>query len=266
MSGPPRPHTSPATRQVVARVDAAVVFVARNWLSWFLMVYGVWVLVPFSTPWLMQVGAAGPAEAIYSLYSLFCHQLPERSLFFFGPKPMYTLLEIGQVWPTDNAQVLRQFIGNAQMGWKMAWSDRMISAYGGVWLAGLLYAVFGKRAPRLSLKAWLLIGIVPIFADGIMHMLNDILAGTTGTGFRDTNAWLQVLTGNTLPAAFYAGDQLGTFNAWLTPQVCTINRLAAIWRGQACGPPSAACWARIARTTAVCNGHSRATRRSMNAT
>jgi len=215
MSGPRRPHTSPATWRVVARVDAAVVFVARNWLSCFLIVYGVWVLVPFSTPWLMQVGATGPAQAIYSLYNLFCHQLPERSLFFFGPKPMYSLQEIGMVWPTDNAQVLRQFIGNAQMGWKMAWSDRMISAYGGVWLASLLYAVLGKRAPRLSLTAWVLLGIAPILADGVTHMINDILAGTMGTGFRDTNAWLQALTGSMLPAAFYSGDHLGSFNSWM---------------------------------------------------
>ena len=46
-------------------------------------------------------------------------------------------------------------------------------------------------------------------------MINDIVAGTTGAGFRDTNAWLQVLTGNTLPTAFYVGDQLGSFNSWM---------------------------------------------------
>ena len=182
----------------------------RSRPSWFGGVQG-----DRQTQGLVQFGASGPAEAIYSLYSLFCHQLPERSLFFFGPKPMYTLQEIGQVWPTDNAQILRQFIGNAQMGWKMAWSDRMISAYGGVWLAGSLYAVLGRRAPHLSLTAWALLGIVPIFADGITHMLNDIVAGTTGTGFRDANAWLQLLTVNALPAAFYNGDQLGSFNSWM---------------------------------------------------
>jgi len=93
--------------------------------------------------------------------------------FVDGPRVLATMA-------TDlaNPLILRQFIGNAEMGWKMAWSDRMISAYGGVWLAGLLYAALGKRAPRLSPKAWLLIGIAPIFADGITHMLNDILAGT----------------------------------------------------------------------------------------
>jgi len=42
-------------------------------------------------------------------------------------------------------------------------------------------------------------------------MIRD-LAGI-GQGFRDTNAWLIVLTHNTLPATFYAGDALGSFNS-----------------------------------------------------
>ena len=208
-------QTGPAVRGLIKQIDRGTIAFAQDWLKFFLIVYGIWVLAPFAAPVLMQVGATGPAQVIYNLYSLFCHQLPERSLFFFGTKPMYTLPEIGQVWSTANVNVLRQFIGNAQMGWKMAWSDRMISTYGGVWLAGLLYAAWKPRAPRLSLKAWVLIGMTPILLDGMTHMVNDVLAGTTGTGFRDTNAWLQALTLNTLPLSFYQGDQLGSFNSWM---------------------------------------------------
>lgn len=43
-------------------------------------------------------------------------------------------------------------------------------------------------------------------------MISD-LAGI-GQGFRDTNQWLAVLTGNILQASFYAGDALGSFNSW----------------------------------------------------
>jgi hypothetical protein len=97
----------------------------------------------------------------------------------------------------------------------MAWSDRMVSVYGGVWLAGLVWAALGpKRAPRLSLFWWIVLGVAPLGIDGVSHMLNDILAGTTGLGFRDTNAWLAALTGNALPQAFYQGDALGSFNSW----------------------------------------------------
>ena len=48
---------------------------------------------------------------------------------------------------------------------------------------------------------------------GSTHFVSD-LAGLS-QGFRDTNAWLAVLTGNGLPAAFYAGDALGSFNSWM---------------------------------------------------
>lgn len=60
---------------------------------------------------------------------------------------------------------------------------------------------------------------LPLALDGFSHVINDIIAGTGGAGFRDTNAWLQALTGNRLPAWFYTGDALGSFNSdirWLT--------------------------------------------------
>lgn len=56
--------------------------------------------------------------------------------------------------------------------------------------------------------------LVPLTLDGFSHLLNDILAGVTGVGFRETNAWLAALTGNIWPA-FYAGDQAGAFNWWM---------------------------------------------------
>lgn len=209
-----RSQPGPFVRGLVKTIDRAALFVARDWLKLFIVGYGLWVLLPFAAPPLMAAGATAPAQAIYALYSLFCHQLPERSLFLFGPKPMYTLPEIGQYWSTENAVVLRQFVGNASIGWKMAWSDRMMSVYGGVWLAGLVYLALGRRAPQVSLVVWLLLGVIPLGADGVSHMINDLVAGTTGRGFRDTNDWLQALTNGALPASFYAGDQFGSFNSW----------------------------------------------------
>jgi uncharacterized membrane protein len=127
---------------------------------------------------------------------------------------MYSLDQIGQVWSTDSQLVLRQFVGNAEMGWKMAWSDRMISTYGGVWIGAVLWAIFGKRVGRLSLVVWLLVGVLPLALDGFTHFMNDIVAGSSGLGFRDTNEWLVVLTGNIFPAEFYYGNMLGSFNSW----------------------------------------------------
>ena len=92
----------------------------------------------------------------------------------------------------------------------------MISVYGGVWLAGVVYAALGeKRAPRVSLVAWIILGVLPLALDGVTHMINDIVAGTSGAGFRDTNAWLALLTANALPQSFYEGNLLGSFNSWM---------------------------------------------------
>jgi uncharacterized membrane protein len=201
-------------RSFVIGVDRFAYWVSRHWLAAFIVVYGALVLTPFLAPVLMKSGATGAADAVYFFYSFLCHQLPERSIFFFGQKPMYSYAEIKAVWPLDGFAGLRQFVGNADMGYKVAWSDRMISTYGGIWLGGLVYAVGGKRLPRLSPVLWLALGVLPIGLDGLSHMLNDVVAGTTGLGFRDTNAWLQMLTGNLLPQAFYAGDQFGSFNSW----------------------------------------------------
>lgn len=201
-------------RSVVVGVDRFAYWVSRHWLATFIVAYGALVLTPFLAPVLMKSGATGAADAVYFFYSFLCHQLPERSLFFFGAKPMYSFAEIKAVWPLDGFEGLRQFIGNPEMGYKVAWSDRMISTYGGIWLGGLIYAVTLKRLPRLPLLVWLILGVLPIGLDGTSHFINDIVAGTSGLGFRDTNVWLQVLTGNILPSSFYVGDQLGSFNSW----------------------------------------------------
>lgn len=210
---------SPRTRAVILAMDRFAYGLGRHWLTLFIVIYGAWVLTPFLAPLLMRQGMTGAGEAIYFVYSLFCHQLPQRSLFFFGPKMMYSLAEIQAVWPYDGILGLRQFIGNPEMGYKVAWSDRMISFYGSIWLGALLYAVLRERLKPLSLKVWLAIGILPVFLDGASHFINDIVAGTSGAGFRDTNAWLQFLTGNVLPPSFYAGDAFGSFNSdarWIT--------------------------------------------------
>jgi hypothetical protein len=47
--------------------------------------------------------------------------------------------------------------------------------------------------------------------DGGTHMLSDLWG--IGMGFRNTNTWLSMLTGNLFPAVFYAGDAWGSFNS-----------------------------------------------------
>ena len=213
------------TRDLVIAVDRFACWISSHWLALLIVALGLLVLTPFLAPALMEIGATGPASIIYAFYSLLCHQLPQRSLFFFGPQPMYSLAEIKAVWPLDDFLGLRQFVGNPEMGYKVAWSERMISLYGSLWLGAMLFALRRTRK-SLSPVVWFLVGVLPMGLDGLVHVINDAVAGTSGAGFRDNNAWLQWLTGDRLPAWFYAGDALGSFNSdmrWLTGNMFVLT-------------------------------------------
>ena len=126
---------------------------------------------------------------------------------------MYSLDQIQSAWrDTNSPLILRQFIGKPEMGWKVAWSDRMVSMYTSILFGGLSYALVRKQLKPLSFWMFALL-IVPMGIDGATHALSD-LAGL-GLGFRDTNNWLQMTTNNALSTAFYQGDALGSFNSWM---------------------------------------------------
>jgi uncharacterized membrane protein len=202
-------------------------WLARHWLETFLVVYGLWVFTPFLAPVFMNIGWSGAGKAIYFIYSFFCHQLPERSFFLFGEKAMYSLNEIKAAWQdTINPLILRKFIGNETMGWKIAWSDRMISFYTSVWLFAALWSPFRRKIRPLAWWGFVLL-LLPIALDGGMHLLSDF-AGI-GQGFRDTNQWLAMLTNNAFPATFYAGDALGSFNSIMRFLSGLLAGLGIVW-------------------------------------
>jgi uncharacterized membrane protein len=186
-------------------------WLSRHWFELFLAIYGLWVFTPFLAPFFMYLGWTGVGKAIYFIYSFFCHQLPERSFFLFGEKTMYSLNEIQAAWQdTINPLILRKFIGNETMGWKIAWSDRMISFYTSVWVFAALWFPFRRKVKPLSWWAFVLL-LLPLIMDGGSHTISDF-AGI-GQGFRDTNQWLAVLTNHSFSAIFYTGDALGSFNS-----------------------------------------------------
>lgn len=184
-----------------------------NWSKLFLLLYGFWVFLPFLAPVFMQAGWIGPAKAVYGIYSFLCHQLPQRSLFLFGQKAMYSMAEIQSAWQnTVDPLVLRKFIGDPSMGWKIAWSDRMISFYGGVWLFGLFWLPLRNRIKQVSWWGFILL-LLPMMVDGGSHFVSDFAGADQG--FRDTNIWLAEITNYAFPSWFYAGDALGSFNSWM---------------------------------------------------
>jgi uncharacterized membrane protein len=217
------------TVALLKRSERWVYRLAKHWLAVFNIAWGVFVIAPFLAPMFMQIGATGVGHGIYFVYQFFCHQLPERSFFLFGSQPMYPLSEIATVTQSVDPLVLRQFIGGPEWGWKVAYSDRMVSMYTGFWIAALVFAAFRRRIHPLPLWGFLLL-CLPMVLDGGTHLLSDLQAGENfGTGFRDANVWLAQLTNSTLPAAFYTGDALGSFNSIMRLLTGALFGVATVW-------------------------------------
>lgn len=217
--------TSRNTRDITG-VESTISWVASHWLTIILVVLFFFCLLPFLAPVAMQAGQPELGRLIYMLYTPFCHQLPQRSWFLFGEKLTYTAAEIARVYPTDDPLNLRFFYGTPEMGWKVAWSDRMISFYTMFPIFGLIYGACRRWWGPLRPIPLMVLALVlaPIAVDGLTHTASDLLYGISGGGFRDTNLWLATLTGNRWPA-FYAGDHFGTFNWWMR----LLTGLSAAW-------------------------------------
>lgn len=217
----------PGRRTTAITLNRALYTLGRNWLLWFALLSGIWVGLPWLAPIFMQLGWDQAGRAIYSFYSLQCHQLPQRSYFLFGPKPMYSLDEIRLAWKdTLDPVVLRGFIGSSSLGYKVAWSDRMVSAYGSIPLAGLIWGLVRRRLRPLPIWGLILLA-TPMAIDGATHFLSD-LAGI-GAGFRYSNEWLASLTIHAFPTTFYAGNALGSFNSWMRLITGILFGVGVVW-------------------------------------
>ena len=217
---------SPTQRYSAGTLNRVAAWILQRWLLVINVLVGFYVLTPFAAPILMKTGLNNQAYVVYVFYSTQCHQLPERSYFLFGQSLTYPLDLINTVRGSTAVLTLRQFIGNDQMGYKVAWSDRMISLYTSVWLGGLLYALWRRRLRPLPL---VLAGVllIPILLDGGAHFISDLQG--FGQGFRDTNAWLRALTGGAFPLTFYAGDGWGSFNSITRLWTGVLAGLALAW-------------------------------------
>jgi len=211
------------------RLERLIAYTGRRWIVIFGLGLGVYAGLPFLAPVLMHLGWTAPARVIYIIYSFLCHQLPQRSYFFFGSKVTYSLPEIQAAWRnTLDPLILRQFIGNPEMGWKVAWSDRMVSMFASLWLLGLLW---WPLRHRLKFLPWwgLVLFLLPMTVDGTTHFISD-LAGI-GQGFRDSNVWLASLTNYSFPPGFYAGDAWGSFNSLMRLLTGVLFGLGIVWFG-----------------------------------
>lgn len=191
-----------------------------------IILVGLYAGLPWLAPGFMRIGWTAPGRAIYGLYSTQCHQMAQRSYFVFGPKLMYTPAELQAAGATLSPLGLRAFVGTPELGWKVAWSDRMTSMYAGLFAAMLAGRMLPRRVPPLPFWGLILL-MLPLVVDGTTHFISDF--ARFGEGFRDTNLWLATLTAGRFTSDFYAGDAWGSFNAVMRLLTGALFGLAVAW-------------------------------------
>jgi uncharacterized membrane protein len=161
------------TRDLVLFLDRQIYGLTFHWIAWANLALALYVLPAIAAPLLLAGGHAGASELIYTLYGPpVCHQLPERSFFFLGPRLAYSAEELsasGVSLPADPGQ-RRLFVGEVGLGYKMAFCQRDLALYGGAFLFGALYAVLRRRLKPLGVKG-LLLFLAPLAVDGTLQIL-----------------------------------------------------------------------------------------------
>ncbi len=171
---------------LAAYANDLVIGIARHWLAIFNTLWALYLLLPFGAPVAMQLGWTGPAEILYAIYSVLCHQLPDHSYFLFGPTwiPQTPELIAGGMPVADSLFVDRAFLGSPALGWKVALCQRDVAIYTGILVAGMAYALFRRGARPLPWWVFILLAL-PIAIDG----------GTQLIGLRESDWLLRTATG-----------------------------------------------------------------------
>ncbi len=208
----PAGEPSQKARSRGVSLNRGLLFFTRHWLAIFNLIVLIYVGVPFSAPVLMQAGIETPAKVIYRVYRPLCHQLSFRSWFLFGEQAYYPLEHAGlnvvsyeqatgnATWEWRQAQ---DFLGNEQLGYKVAICQRDVAIYFSILLAGLLFGVVRNRIRPLPIWVWFFLGIVPIALDGGSQLIASLpilrlpvresipaLRTLTGALFGVMNVWL----------------------------------------------------------------------------
>lgn len=187
--------------------DKLTMWLSNHWLAAVNLLILFYIGLPILAPVLMKAGATFPADIIYKAYSPLCHQLGFRSFFLFGEQPYYPrvaagvpdVLTFGQATGLDEGNLLtaRAFVGNEQLGYKIAVCQRDVAIYLSILAFGLLFAATGRRLRPMNWLVWLAIGIGPIALDGFSQLFSQLNLPVLSTLFpyRESTPFLRVLTG-----------------------------------------------------------------------
>lgn len=166
------------TTTFVLAADRFIFWLSKRWLAVFNTLAFLYVGLPFLAPTLMHVGAEGAASVLYTIYGPLCHQLPQRSWFLFGPQLAYRLPELMELaGESVSGPWASEFIGNQELGYKVAFCQRDAAIYGAIFLFGVVYGLLRRRWRIRPLPWWgyILLGLVPVGLDGGYQFLSYAL-------------------------------------------------------------------------------------------
>jgi uncharacterized membrane protein len=221
-----RPEKTPEKKWAV-RLNRWTMWSSRHYLRLMLIAVAIFVGLPFAAPVFMHLGLEGPGNVIYSMYGGLCHQFAFRSWFLFGEQSAYPRAEAhlpglqpyenylpqveqalaGQLNTSNLALELnsKAFLGNPEMGYKIAICQRDVGIYIGLFMGGLIYAIpyVRKRLRPVPILLYIFLGLGPIGLDGFSQLLSNppfelwsprestpVFRMATGLLFGLMNAWL----------------------------------------------------------------------------
>ncbi len=198
------------SRPLILFLQKRILWLARHWELAINSVFAIILAGAIAAPLLMSLGATDAGEWLYRQYAPHDHQLPQRSYFLFSPDGGVKTYSLEQILDWGGTPFnLRTFVGNADIGWKMALNHRMTAIFIGLLAGGLIWSMYLWQ-PRIT-RALLVVFVLPMFLDALTHMADERL----GFNFRAGNPWSVWLTQGIMPPDYYSGTTIGTINWWL---------------------------------------------------
>jgi uncharacterized membrane protein len=168
---------------------------SRHWLALVTLAIALFLGLAFAAPLLDMGGHHTAAGAIYLVYRLACHQLPQRSWFLGGRAATvdWPTVQAYFGWQVDNQWLaFHQVIRDPVLGYQVAMCQRDVATFGGLLASALAVGALRRRGRvrPLAVRYFLLAGL-PMAVDGISQLV----------GLRESTPLLRTATGALLGAA-----------------------------------------------------------------
>lgn len=196
--------------QTISKADKISYWISKHYLAIFNLFLILYIGIPFLAPIFKEAGWNTPAEMIYKIYRPLCHQWAFRSFFLFGEQAYYphaaakipgvlTFEQVSGITDlTDPSRLqARVYEGNSLLGYKIALCERDVAIWGAMALFGVIYALTGRKLPKLHWLIWVLVGLGPIGLDGFSQLFSQIPSTFIQSilPYRESTPLLRTLTG-----------------------------------------------------------------------